>query len=343
MTIRFPSPLVTGDTVAITAPSSGVSKEFHARLNLAIQVLKNRGFKVIEGKYVRTQDKNTSADKLLRAQELNEFLLNPEIKAIIPPWGGELAIELLELIDFEQLKLLQPKWFSGFSDLSTLHVPLTTISGWATLHGPNLMELGAKELDTTTEKIWSVLESPQATMIEQYASKAYHIESNHWQIQPDAGLNLTQQTQWKRFDEQESSIRFSGRLIGGCLETISRLAGTPFANIPLFCEHYKNDGVILYFENSEYQPCELVRTLISLKMHGWFNQLNGILIGRSAVTETKDPHLLNNVEALKTVLSYLNIPILYDVDIGHVPPQLSLVNGALATIEFYDNGGKITF
>ena len=234
MNIQFPKPLQSGDTIAITAPSSGVSPEFHTRLDLSIQVLKERGYKVIEGRYVRTQYKNTSADKFLRAQELTEFLSNPEINAIMPPWGGELAMELLELINFEALKQIPAKWISGFSDLSTLHVPLTTISGWATLHAPNLMELGAKEIDITTEKIWSILESQQHSEIEQYASDYFQVIGNDWTIEPNIGLNLTQPTHWKRLDGSNSSIQFSGRLIGGCLETISRLAGTPFANIPQF-------------------------------------------------------------------------------------------------------------
>lgn len=101
-------------------------------------------------------------------------------------------------------------------------------------------------------------------------------------------------------------------------------------------------GVILYFENSEYHPCELVRSLNSLKMHGWFNQLTGIMIGRSAAAEVENPNQLNYLDALKTALSHLTIPILYDVDIGHVPPQISLINGALATVHFYENGGSIT-
>ena len=29
-----------------------------------------------------------------------------------------------------------------------------------------------------------------------------------------------------------------------------------------------------------------------------------------------------------------SIPVLYDLDIGHLPPQLLLVNGALATLRF---------
>lgn len=28
-----------------------------------------------------------------------------------------------------------------------------------------------------------------------------------------------------------------------------------------------------------------------------------------------------------------SVPVLYDVDLGHIPPQLAIVNGALATVE----------
>jgi muramoyltetrapeptide carboxypeptidase LdcA involved in peptidoglycan recycling len=32
-------------------------------------------------------------------------------------------------------------------------------------------------------------------------------------------------------------------------------------------------------------------------------------------------------------LGDLSIPVLYDLDLGHIPPQLAIVNGALADIE----------
>lgn len=121
MKTRFPSRLVSGDLIAITAPSSGVPAHRHARLDLAINALKSKGFRVIEGQCLRSQHKNKSADKAVRASELMQFLCDPEVKAVMPPWGGVLAIELLEHIDFDKLKAVEPKWFSGFSDLTTLH------------------------------------------------------------------------------------------------------------------------------------------------------------------------------------------------------------------------------
>ncbi|RKG38870.1 S66 family peptidase [Acinetobacter rongchengensis] len=342
MHIRFPSKLVAGDLIAITAPSTGVPPSLHPRLDLVIKMLEARGFRVIEGHCLRTVYKNKSADKILRAEELKNFLTNPEIKAILPPWGGELAMELLTLINFAELAKLEPKWFSGFSDLSTLHVPITTLSGWATLHGPNLMELAAELLDPMTQKIWEVLTSDREMVITQQSSSFYQKDHSDWIANPKAGLNLTEPTQWKRLDGKSTAIDFKGRLIGGCLETISRLAGTQFANLPQFYQQHAKDGVILYFESSELKPCELTRALLSLKMHGWFNHISGLLIGRNMEQQVAHSTQQNAFDAIHSVLSDLAIPILYDVDIGHVAPQLSLVNGALAHVFFNENGSTIS-
>ncbi len=341
MNIRFPKPLTIGDTIAITAPSSGVPVALHSRLNLAINQLKKRGYNVIEGQNVRNQYKNRSADKHIRAKELMYFLTSNEINAVMPPWGGNLAMELLDIIDFDLLKNCDPKWIVGFSDLSTLHFPLTTISGWATLHSPNLMELGASSLDDTTAAIWNVLECDRGRLVEQFSSKLFQNESSEWGEIHDLGLNLTEETIWKRFDGAQFPITFRGHLIGGCLDTISRLAGTKFAQLEKFYIEYKNDGIILYFENVEMNPCELTRALLSLRMHGWFDHLTGMLIGRSAAKEIDDRNQLSYKDALNSALENLPFPIIYDVDIGHVPPQFSLVNGAIATVNFTGKGGSI--
>ena len=342
MNIRIPPKLSPGDLIAITAPSSGVPEHLHSRLELAIQHLRNRGYQVIEGECLRQQFKNKSADKLLRAQELMSFLAAPEVKAVMPPWGGDLGMELLELIDFTQLAHLTPKWFVGFSDLSTFHFPLTTLCGWATAHGPNLMELGARELDSNTRAIWEVLECERGGQVTQHASHAYQVEENQWGSHTDAGFNLTQRTQWKRLDGRTQSVRFQGRLIGGCLDIIAWLAGSEWGDLPRFQRENNDSGVILYFENVEMGPCELTRALYSLRLKGWFSCVNGILIGRSAGPDSELPTQQSYTDALQSALGDLHIPVIYDVDIGHIPPQMTLVNGVQATVVFEKHGGSIT-
>ena len=130
--IHFPPPLAQGATIAVTAPSSGVTDEALQRLDLVLAHLRNRGYQVVEGNCLRSQTKDASADAHLRLAETNRFLRDPDVSAIFPPWGGELATELLDGIPFHELRSVVPKWFLGYSDLSTLQLPLTLVSGWAT-------------------------------------------------------------------------------------------------------------------------------------------------------------------------------------------------------------------
>ncbi len=58
---------------------------------------------------------------------------------MLPPWGGELAIELIEYIDWDVIADSET-WFVGWPDISTLLMPLTILTGVATLHGVNLMD-----------------------------------------------------------------------------------------------------------------------------------------------------------------------------------------------------------
>lgn len=342
MPVRFPAKLVPGDLIAITAPSSGVPAHLHPRLDLAIANLKARGYRVYEGRCLREQYKNQSASPLLRAEELTFCLTEPEIKAVMPPWGGDLAIELLELLDFQMFAQAAPKWFTGFSDLSTLHFPLTTLSGWATVHGPNLMDLAARAPDATTQAIWRVLEGERGERLQQQSSAAFQPGENQWGPASDAAFNLTEKTRWKHLDGVTASACFQGRLIGGCLDIIARLAGTPFGHLPHFAQRNNEEGIILYFENVEMGPCELTRALFSLRLQGWFTHLNGILIGRSAGPNNDDASQHQYIDALRAALGDLTIPVIYDVDIGHIPPQMTLVNGASAAVTFTAEGGCLT-
>lgn len=341
MNIRYPKPLAPGDLIAITAPSSGVAEPMHPRLELAIAALRDRGYRVVEGECLRQHTKQTSATRDLRARELMAFLTDPDVCAVMPPWGGELAIELLPLIDFRALLAMRPKWFVGYSDLSTLHLPLTTLAGWATLHGPILMDLGASHLDAVTASIWNVLGASHDTEVMQYASKKFQRKGPDWVAQPGASLMLTEDTQWKRLDGSFAPIEFGGRLIGGCLDTVARLAGTPYGNVPGFVQASGSEGVLLYIENVEMHPCELLRALWSLRLHGWFEGLHGILIGRSAAADAKQAADLNYLDALRSACADVSCPILYDLDIGHLPPQLSLVNGAMAHVSFEGDSGSV--
>lgn len=337
---RPPKPLAPGDLIAVTAPSSGVPASRHARLARALDALRSRGYRVIEGECLRAEHQRASAPAARRAAELMRFLRDPEVAAVMPPWGGERAIELLPLLDFDALAALPPKWLVGFSDLSTLQLPLLLRSGWSSLHGPNLMEHGAAEVDATTAGVWRLLAAAPGETVRQSASKAWRNPGQQvdWAVDPAAGFILSEPTRWARLDgHDDMPLTLEGRLVGGCLDTLARLAGTPYGDVPGFVRGCGSEGTLLFLENCEMQPCELLRCLSSVRLHGWFDGLAGVLMGRNAGPATQGD--LGARQVLHDVLGDLPCPVLVDLDIGHLPPQLSLLQGGLARLSLDGAGG----
>lgn len=341
--LRFPKPLRPGDTVAITAPSSGVASGALPRLDLVLDHWRTRGFRVVEGECLRRQHHDASAPAAERAAELMRFLADPAIAAVLPPWGGERAIELLPLLDFDRLRGLPPKWLLGFSDISTLQMPLALCAGWASAHGSNLMDLAPSQTDPLVTGVFDLLAHDGATPFVQRASQCYQVQWIPFETDANAPLNQTEPTRWRRLDSRDDEpLTLRGRLIGGCLDTVSRLAGTRFGNVPAFVRRAGADGALVYLENCEQSPCEMLRTLVSLKLHGWFDGVAGVLLGRTAAPEVTATDRLSHAHAAREALGELPCPVLVDVDIGHRQPQLTLVNGALARCSYEAGSGFLS-
>jgi muramoyltetrapeptide carboxypeptidase LdcA involved in peptidoglycan recycling len=81
---------------------------------------------------------------------------------------------------------------------------------------------------------------------------------------------------------------------------------------------------------------------LALRRNRWFDGLSGLLIGRSAGPSPESQTSLSYTEALFATLGGLPCPVIYDVDIGHQPPQFTLVNGAVAHVQFETGRGSIT-
>lgn len=330
--MKYPRPLKQGSKIAITAFSSGVGQACHPRLDIVIKHLTQLGYLVIEGECLREDIKHVSASKQLRAQELMRFLCDDTIDAIMPPWGGELAMDILPLLDYEYLKSVKPKWIMGFSDVSTVLTTLTTKLNWSTVHATNLMQLHPKETELLTSSTLAHLKLKDGDNFEQQPSQFYQIKNDSFSQNPNVTLNLTEPTLWKILGDKETT-QFNGRLIGGCFDTISHIIGTEYFDFDAFHHNYIDDGVILYIENAEMSPTAFMRALLSLKFKGVFNKVNGLLIGRNAVI-TNNGKEISAFEALSNALNDLNIPVIYDADIGHLPPNMTLFNGAIAEVHF---------
>ena len=127
--IRYPEPLRAGHTISITAPSSGVVEKLHPRLDLCLRHLRELGFDVVEGRCLRNDCKHVSAPREERARDFMALWDDPQVKSILPPWGGELLINLLPCLNFDDLAAGTPKWVLGYSDTSTLLFAITIMTG----------------------------------------------------------------------------------------------------------------------------------------------------------------------------------------------------------------------
>ncbi|MGP9662347.1 S66 family peptidase [Arthrobacter sp. AOP36-C1-22] len=334
--LRYPCRLSTGDRIDVTAPSMGVPVALHSRLDHAVSDLRAAGFDVQVEESAR-RGGLAAGPAYARKDELAAAFAGPA-RAVLPPWGGKLAIEIVEETDWHALAA-DPTWFVGWSDISTLLLPLTITTGVATLHGGSLMD-EPWELPTGFHRWTEVAALSEGASFTQTA--APYRRSRPWSDWDEEPLGRAQAyeepTAWRSLRAGEN-VKMRGRLLGGCLETVSLLAGSSHGDLSGFARRHAPEGLIVYLEVVDSDAVAVLRTLWALRLAGWFDHANGVLIGRTTAADAPE---LTQGEAVERALGDLDIPIILDFDTGHQPPQMPLVNGALADVELIDRHGRIT-
>lgn len=135
------------------------------------------------------------------------------------------------------------------------------------------------------------------------------------------------------------SVNVCGRLIGGCIETLANVAGTPYGDVATFGREHAPDGLIVYLEAAGDDAASICRNLHGMRLAGWFDHARAILIGR---TNAPDLPKLSQRDAVLDALGRLDLPLVFDLEIGHVGPHLPLVNGAMATVTVDGETREIT-
>lgn len=328
--IRYPQ--LTGRTVGVTAPSSGIPTELHHLLHEAEKTFASRGFTLRFQPSSWTQLNAKSAPAEVRAHELTALFQDEAIDLIIPPWGGTLLIEILDRIAWDELPA---KWMLGYSDVSLFLFVYTLKTGIASAHGTNLVDLRGEEWDETSSRWLDVVSAKEGETVIQRSSEHYQKEWQHGNPTPHI-YHLTETTEWKSIGGNEAT----GRLLGGCIDVLLHTIGTPYGDIASFQrERLNGEPILWYFENAELDVPALKRTLLQMKWAGWFDHASGILFGRSEAQQPVQGYTAEEVYA--ELQDMLNVPIIYDIDCGHVPPQLTLINGAHASIQVEDGKGTL--
>lgn len=250
------------------------------------------------------------------------------IRAVVPPWGGETAIDVLPLLDWDAIAAAEPTWVVGYSDIATLITPLTLVTGLATIHGNNLMDtpyrvpdglLGWLDIVTMPAGTTFTQTPPGRHRRELFIDYATHPNDDEYV------LNIP--GSWRRLDLLGGVVDTRGRLIGGCIETLTNLAGTRYANTAALAD--TGIGLIVYIEAASDDAATICRNLHGMRLNGFFDHASAVLVGR---TYAPDAPTLTQDEAVADALTPLGVPILAGVECGHWAPYMPLVNGALAHV-----------
>ena len=332
----YPKFLKQGNCIGVPAPSTGIFEKLDiVRYKNSKKQFEDMGYTVKLSKNIFSSIRGRSAPAAERAEELNKMFEDREIDGILCATGGEFLVETLTYVDFEKLAK-NPKWIEGFSDPTGILFPLTTKYDIATIYGNNFKNFGAKEYDRSLKENLEII---TGNLITQKNYDMYEEERTK-KITGLEGYNLTSKVEWKSLDNKPTTVR--GRIIAGCLDLILELAGTKYDGTKQFIEKYKQDGIIWAFDNCELSKEELIRSLWKLNELGYFKHTKAIIFGRCG---TDISYLGYDMETClnDSILAGLNIPIIYDADISHKGPSMTIINGAIATIKYSSGKGEISF
>ena len=331
----YPKFLKENNRIGVPAPSAGADNKTKAKFENSIKNMEKLGYKIQASKNLLKCEKGRSSSAIERADEINRMFYSKDIDIILCATGGEFLVEILPYINFEIIKT-NPKLISGFSDPTGLLIPITTKYDIATIYGNNFKSLGAEEYDRSIKENLEIIKGNLITQ------KSYEMFENERQEKVTGleGYNYTNKVEWKLLNEHSAS--FKGRIFAGCLDIISELAGTKYDGTCNFIEKYKEDGIIWGFDICDLSKEEIIRTLWKLNELGYFKYTKGIIFGRCG---NDNSYLDYDMEScLKdSVLSKQNVPIIYDADISHKGPSMTIINGSIATIKCENNKGEISF
>ncbi len=271
-----PPRLRPGDTVAVPAPAGPVLPEAAQR---GLEILATR-YKVVldEAIYERTGFLAGSDER--RAEELNRYLRDPDIRAIIPARGGYGVLRILELLDADALKR-DPKPIVGFSDLTAFAAWCAKTAGVRTIHGPMVNQIG-RVPETDVEWLFGILEDPGPPGV---------LADGLVRVGARGGGTV------------------EGRMVGGNLEMVTRLLGTPFA--------FDLGASALVLEDVGERPYRIDRALTQLKLSGALDGVRAVALGDFLRSDEEDGAPPSAAEVLAERLTAFDIPGVAGLPIGH--------------------------
>ena len=284
----LPPHLKKGDKIAITCPA----KKLPAPMTDAVKLLQSWGLEVVLGETVEASYHQFAGDDDLRARDLQRFIDDDSIKAIIAARGGYGTIRMIDKVDFTRF-VQKPKWLVGFSDITILHTHLFANYGVQTIHGQmpvNIPDASAHSLETLRKALFG------ETLNYQFTSHALN-----------RGGEAT------------------GILVGGNLSLLIAVSGS-------VSDLDYNGKILFIEDVGEYLYAidRMMRNLKRAgKLHRLAGLIVG---GFADVKDNDIPFGQTVPEIIMEVVKEYDYPVCFDFPAGHIPDNCSLVLGKMLNL-----------
>ena len=288
--MRLPTALPPGGTIGIVNPSSPVEPDL---LDTGIAALQSCGFRVAVAPHVRDRVGHHAGTPAARAADFTRFYADPEIDVIWCARGGSSACRLWPLLDWDTLAKLPPKMVIGYSDTTSLLIPLNQRVGTAALHGPLVFELGTLAPELLDWQL-GLLQSPEPAGL----------------VPGQAAETLVPGTA-------------EGRLCGGCLSLVAATLGTPY--------QIETAGKVLLIEDIGEAPHRIERFLVQFAEAGLLQAAAGFIVGQA--TDADDSKTIPLRRLWSDLLAPYGKPSVLGFPFGHISQNYALPLGIHARLD----------
>lgn len=227
------------------------------------------------------------------------------VAGILALTGGSGCNRIVDKLDY-RLIAAKPKFFGGFSDLTSLVNAIHRQTGLVTFHSP---VAGSEWNDYSVQSFKAVAMNAEAALLRNPVASP--------------GDDVVQR------EERITTIRpgrARGRLLGGNLTVLASLAGSAYFPD---CR-----GAILFLEDINEYIYRVDRCLSTLRLAGAFTQLAGVVLGRFTKCEPGDGYgSLTLDEVFDDYFLPLNVPVFRGAAIGHIKRKLTVPVGAVAEMD----------
>ena len=328
-------------TIGIVSLSSGIIGEDFVKheVDLGVQRLKDLGLNPIFLPHSLKGLDFIKDHPEARAEDLMQAFSDDSIDMILCAIGGDDTYRLLPyLFENDQLqKVIKQKIFLGFSDTTMNHLMLHKL-GVKTFYGQSFLadicELDKEMLPYSFHYFKELIETGRISEIR--PSHVWYEERTDFSPKALGTARVSHAN--TGFDLLQGNAQFEGEILGGCLESLYDIFdNSRYTDSTELCQKYKLfpdlsdwEGKILLLETSEEkpEPEDFKKMLRALKNAGIFEGISGLLVGKPMDETFYD----NYKEALLNIIDS-NIPIIYNLNVGHATPRAIVPFGVHAHVD----------